>query len=75
MNNLVYEIANQPLNPGDRVVFTSNDRLHFGIVDKVNPQKTTIRMTDSSFTLLETNSAFYMGKVPIENRKIYKLNI
>lgn len=64
--------ADQQLHPGDIVVYVTRGRLSFGIITKANPHKSTIKSTNSEFEF--TSNSNYAG-TPIDNRKIYKLNV
>lgn len=64
-----YDRGNQQLFEGDRVVYTAWNELEFGVIGKVNPQKSLIIKTDSTFQVSERAGS------SIDNRKIYKLNV
>lgn len=64
-----YDRGNQQLFEGDRVIYTRGSELEFGVISKVNPQKSLVIHTESDFLVkhrYESN---------IDNRKIYKLNV
>jgi putative ribosome biogenesis GTPase RsgA len=68
---IAYDKANQQLFAGDRVVYTTWNELEFGIITKVNPQKSTVSRTNSLFLEQDDHKSIS----PIDNRKIYKLNV
>lgn len=66
---MALDTTGQELYPGDRVIYTANHYLHFGIVYKINVSSVTITKFDNKF---EKKLSYNTGN-PIASNKIYKL--
>jgi hypothetical protein len=68
------DYLNQPLYPGDRVVFADDGYLKKGIINKVNPVMSIIHFALDDWTPKNTSAYSWSWSTRKENKRILKWN-
>jgi len=66
------DFLNQPLYPGDRVIFTDDGYLKRGIINKVNPQMSVVHLTDNDWIPKQQSQYSWSWSTKKDNKRMVK---